>query len=280
MNKLAIVGIFYDGYYDIWEDFLELLELKWKNNPYPVYIVNNEKKLCYDKDYNVTVIHAGKNAEYSKKVQVALDKIDCEYYLLLLEDFFFSEDVNTEKVVDILKLMDKNSWKYYKMTIPDFLNWKDKNKKLSPIKQNAEYTVSCQPSFWQKDFLCECIGKENYNAWIFEGIYSVSKIAHSDYFLKGCMFDYTNPLNLRHGYVQGNLLPSVKKIFEKQNYKFKAQRQDMTKYVFFKYRIKQILNGFVPVKVKSLIKKCISNTSISEKYRSEVQKYMELMKIK
>ena len=25
-NKIAVVGIFWDGYYDIWEDFLELKE--------------------------------------------------------------------------------------------------------------------------------------------------------------------------------------------------------------------------------------------------------------
>ena len=31
---LAIVGIFWDGYYDMWEDFLELKEKFWRDCPY------------------------------------------------------------------------------------------------------------------------------------------------------------------------------------------------------------------------------------------------------
>ena len=38
-----------------------------------------------------------------------------------------------------------------------------------------EYTVSCQPAIWKKEFLKECIGTENYNAWICEGVYIYSK---------------------------------------------------------------------------------------------------------
>lgn len=34
-KKLAIVGIFYDGYYDIWGDFLDLIDKYWEDNPYP-----------------------------------------------------------------------------------------------------------------------------------------------------------------------------------------------------------------------------------------------------
>ena len=45
-QDLAIVGIWYDGYYDIWEDFLELKEKFWKDCPYTMYIVNQTKELA------------------------------------------------------------------------------------------------------------------------------------------------------------------------------------------------------------------------------------------
>lgn len=92
-KDLAIVGIFWDGYYDMWEDFLELKEKFWKDCPYPLYIVNQAKNLNFQKKYDVTVIHAGESAEYSKKVQTALAQIDSDYFLLLLDDFFFSAEI-------------------------------------------------------------------------------------------------------------------------------------------------------------------------------------------
>ena len=72
MHKLAIVGTFYDGYYDLWEDFLELFYTNWPDCPYPLYIVNDEKELSFKKEYKVNVIHAGHKAEYSQRVQTAV----------------------------------------------------------------------------------------------------------------------------------------------------------------------------------------------------------------
>ena len=86
-TELAIVGIWYDGYYDIWEDFLELKEKFWPDCPYPMYIVNQTKELTYEKKYDATVIHAGADAEYSKKIQTAIDwcwKISFSVILLIL----------------------------------------------------------------------------------------------------------------------------------------------------------------------------------------------------
>jgi hypothetical protein len=73
--------------------FSELFSSHWPDCPYELYIVNNEKELDYEKKYKVKVLHAGKEAEYSRKVQTALSKIDADYYLLLLEDFLLEVNV-------------------------------------------------------------------------------------------------------------------------------------------------------------------------------------------
>lgn len=279
-TKLAIVGIFYDGYYDIWEDFLELIEKNWKNNPYPIYIVNNEKDITFEKKYNINVLHAGVEAEYSKKVQKAIECIDADYYLLLLEDFFVSKKVNNRKIAAIMEKMEREKLKYYRMTIPDFLTKKDLKNPIGFIDESFEYTVSCQPSIWKKDFLKKCIGAENYNAWIFEGIYSKSKQAHTKDFLKGCMYDYTNPLELRHGYVQGKMLPSVYEYFSKEGYYFKAKRGRMTKKQYRLYIGKTIIKSYFPRKIQNKIKKLLNGQSVLEKYDVEIYHYMKLMDIK
>lgn len=201
MHNMAIVGTFYDGYYDLWEDFLNLLTYYWPDCPYPVYIVNDMKELNFDKKYNVTVYHAGENAKYSQRVQTALREIEAEYYLLLLEDFFIGEKLQASVLEDILTFMKENDAKYYRMPTRDFIPFY-KKQHIEKIKPQMEYTVSCQPSIWKKDFLRKCIGIDKYNAWVYEGIYSKAPVAHTEVFLKGCYCDYRNVLCLYHGVLQ------------------------------------------------------------------------------
>lgn len=278
-TKLAIVGIFYDGYYDIWEDFLELLERNWSDNLYPVYIVNNTKEIKFERNYNVKVLHAGDDAEYSRKVQMAVDSIDADYYLLLLEDFFLSENVNNQNIIDIISNMEQNNLKYCRMTIPDFLSKRDLRKPFGKITEKFEYTVSCQPSIWEKSFLKKCIGTENYNAWVFEGIYAKSTEAHSKDFLSGCVYDYTNPLKLRHGLVQGKILPPVYKDFINKGYEFKAHREIMTNRQYKKYKLKQVVKEYIPIKIQQILKKVMKNQSVTNKYDSEITLFMKKMNI-
>ncbi len=269
MEKLAIVGTFYDGYYSIWEDFLELFSIYWPDCPYRLYIVNDSKELDFDKKYNVTIFHAGENAEYSQRVQTALEKIDAEYYLLLLEDFFIGEKVVNDPLSPILSFIIKNGLKYYRMPLREFTPFNKKNK-IEPITPQMEYTVSCQPSIWKKDFLSQCIGTEKYNAWIFEGVYSKAPAAHSEQFLKGCYIDYRNPLNIYHGALQSKLLNKTVEHFTNKGYKFKSKLPLISKCAERKHTIKKIFKLLCPNSVQKLIKKNISTTSVVERYDKDI----------
>ena len=283
-NRLAIVGIFYDGYYDMWEDFLELFSQNWPDCPYPVYIVNGNKKLEFSKDYNVTVLNAGENAEYSKKVQKALESIDSDYYLLLLEDFFIEKKLFKNPLIDILKSMDINHISYLRMPMPEFLIGQKKNRfkhdnisGFDFISNKDEYTVTCQPSIWKREFLSQCIGSENYNAWIFEGIYTYSKYAHSIEFLNKCRVCLSNPLGLRHGAVQGKILPNVFNDFKAKGYVFKNNREVLDAEKYKKHIRKQRIKGVIPRPLQQFIKKYIKSESIVDKYKEQIIDIMTKM---
>lgn len=285
-TKLAIVGIFFDGYYDLWEDFLELFQEHWGDCPYPLYIVNNEIDLLFDKEYNVSVLHAGKKAEYSRKVQYAIQSIDADYFLLLLEDFFIEERLKRNVLENIIKIMEKENYKYYRLQMPEFFgNGRKKSlcdKKysfLTRIAPTEEYTLTCQPSIWEKSFLKQCIGKENYNAWVFEGIYCYSKKAHSKEFLEKCRIDYRNPLKLRHGAVQGKLLPSVYKDFVSSGYTFKTERDVFSGKAYKKYLRKRKLKQIIPLHIQKLIKRVMRTDSVIERYKEEIIYIMKKMRI-
>lgn len=272
---LVIVGIFYDGYYDIWEDFLELFSLKWENCPYPLYIVNNTKELTFGKKYDVQVIHAGKGAEYSQKVQKAINEIYADHYLFLLEDFLIEFNLKTDPLKDIIDYMSKNEVHYYRMQIPEFID-----KKISTldgpvnIKQSDEYTVTCQPSIWKRDFIQRCIGNTNYNAWVFEGIYCYSQYAHSKEFLDKCRVDYRNVLGIRHLALQGKILPTVYQDFVNNGYVFKNKREILTGVEWRKCLMKVRLKNTVPLKLQKMIKRIVKNNSVVERYKKEILQEM------
>ena len=127
MIKLAIVGIFFDGYEDMWYDFVNLFHKNWPDCPYPLSIVDNVAELDPQKvdTSKVTVLHAGKDAEYSRKVQLAVDQIDAEYYLLLLEDFFVVKPVSNRKIRDVLAFIQREKIEYYTMPMPEFVDDKE-----------------------------------------------------------------------------------------------------------------------------------------------------------
>ena len=277
-KKLAIVGIFYDGYYDVWEDFLELKERFWKDCPYPLYIINQSQKLSFKKEYNVTVINAGVDAEYSKKVQTAIEKVDADYLLLLLEDFFMSHEISGGVFDETIKFMKEHDINYYSMPLSEFMvigdgkNYNGINY-LFDVSPKKNYTLNCQPAIWEKDFLRRSIGTGNYNAWIFEGIYIKSQKAHTEEFLKQCKIDSRNILGLRHGVLQGYLFPDLVKFYSSIGYKLKNKRPILP----YSIRIKRWIRFHMPAFILRTVKKHVSGQSVVSKYSKEIDIQMIAM---
>lgn len=281
-HELAIVGIFYDGYEDLWEDFLELLIRNWPDCPYPVYIVNETKELRFERSYPVTVLHAGEGAEFSRRVQTALEQVDAETFLLLLEDFFFEKHPQQERIELLLETMKAQGVEYIRMPMPEFMTGsyrrgysKDPVTGLYRIQADNEYTVSCQPSLWSKKFLRRCIGHGNYNAWIFEGMYTYSETAHTREFLDRCRVDFENALQLRHGALQGKLIPDVCEDIRRQGYSFKSDREILGTWAYQKNQLKSRVKSALPKSAQSALKRLLGTQSVVDKYRDQILRQMQ-----
>lgn len=280
--KLAVVGIFYDGYEDLWYDFLNLFAKNWADCPYELYIVNNIKELDVDKydadKVKVTVLHAGADAEYSRKVQVAVNDIDADYYLLLLEDFFVARKVDNERMETTMRFVVENDVEYYTMPMPEFCDKKEKrrykgSKEVFQITEKKEYLMSCQPSLWKKDFLRLCIGEENYNAWIFEGIYATMPCVRNCSFLERCVVDYRNVLNLRHGALQGKMLPRTVKILKKEGYTLTTPRTQLSfKKNFLRVMRRGILKVLSVLHLDKMLKRMFQK-GVLDRYGKDIQIY-------
>ena len=283
--NIAIVGIFYDGYYDLWEDFLELKEKFWKDCPYPLYIVNQTKDLDFEKKYDVTVIHAGADAEYSRKVQTAIKEIEADYYLLLLDDFFFSKKLEARVLDKIIVFMEENNLSYYGMPMGEFAKAPHSSRfngmrNVYNITHKDEYTVSCQPSIWKKDFLIKCIGKGNYNAWVFEGIYIKSKDAHKEEFLAKCKLDTSNFLHILHGALQGKMMPNTVRAYQNIGYTLKTTRPVLSRKVQIVHNYKAKLLTLIPIWDQKMMRKVLHRSSVIDKYEQEIISEMQIMNIR
>lgn len=246
-SRMAILMVGYDPYDDIWGDFFTLYKKNWADCPYKIYLADNVRG--YDMP-GLTVIHGGEEAEWSRKVQKALNVIQEKYVCLLLEDFYFGMPVDNKTVMEALDLMDRDNLKYYKLNTfskiktPAYKNYPY----LHVLPGNLEYAISLQAGIWRKDFLEEKVGTENYNAWKFEiDRINEEKLGSSEP-LEGCVFDERNILQIQHGVVQQKYLPEAIKFFEKRGYHLdQSKRSTMSFRENLIYKTKR-LNWPKPVK--------------------------------
>lgn len=252
MRDVAVLIIGFDGYKDVWDSYFELLEKYWSDRP-KTYLATGELRPNYN---NVTVISAGKDAEWSKKAMAALQQIEEEYVILLLEDFFTTTYVDNSKLMHIIKLMKENKLKYCRLL--DQKKMKGQrfkgNKHIKIIPRNDKYGLCLEPAIWNKEFLKQLVGDENYNPWIFEMRLIQKQLHNKEY--TDCIQDDSNILEITHGIVQSKYLPQAIRVFKKQNYEFDLKSREVLSFKDnFKYRLKCFVNFHSPEWSKKYLKK-------------------------
>ncbi|WP_050636209.1 hypothetical protein [Candidatus Stoquefichus sp. SB1] len=250
-DDIALLIIGYDPYVDVWNHYFDLLNKYWKIRP-KTYLATNSLTPVYD---NVEVIPVGENAEWSKKVYVASNKIKEKYIVLLLEDFFTTTFVNNDCFVELFDIIKKNNIDYCKLLNQSkikgicFQNYSY----LHIIDKNENYGISLQPSIWNKDFLLTLLGNENYNAWIFELNQIENKIQNEKYI--NCIADDRNVLEITHTVVQSKYLRKAVRTFKRQKYYFNLKdREQMSLLETVKYRSKLYFSEYSPAILKKPLK--------------------------
>ncbi len=256
-NDMAILIVSYDGYSDLWDDFFYLLNHYWADRPYPTYLANNIKSAKY---VGVEVINCGENAQWSTRTRLALSQIKEPYVCLLLEDYFIGQDIDSRQIKTALNLMKNDQLKYYKLNSFSQIST-DSYKGFDYIKvipQNLEYGISLQAAIWDKNYLLDLIGFDDYNAWKFE----VDRIRETDINSKfpiiGCVYDNRNILNICHCVAQGKFLPSAIKYFKKRNYLINtSKREVMSKREYLYYKLKAKGKFLIPKKLRRFVKQIL-----------------------
>ncbi|CAI3427832.1 hypothetical protein [Enterococcus cecorum] len=273
-NRVAILVVGYDGYESLWPPFFELLRKNWIDCPFKIYLVTNELQPNF---FNVEVIKTKSNFQWSKKVRTALKYIKEDYIIMLLEDFFICYDVDTLSVLKCIEFSFENNIKYVKMPyygLNEKRNSKFKDSDIYySILQNEKYGISLLPGLWEKNFLINLIGTENYNPWKFEVNMIKEAYKHAAIPFTDCMLDNRNLLNIYNGVIQGEFVRDTYKRIVSQGVNVDLSVINlMTKKNEIILMLKRVGIKLVPSSLEPLVKKIANKFGI--KFVSDINSNM------
>lgn len=211
MDKAAVVVLSFDRYSDLWPVYFECTKKFWHRNTKPTYLVTNEAMPQFDR---VRVIPTGPEVSWSHRAKVAVEKVDAEYILLMLEDYYFTSAVSDDAMELLFTYAKTNDVDYLRICPFPKIHFSDKGTEgIHPIPRNALYGVNLQASIWKKEYLMKVLASGDYSAWEFEARQKNGAATQ----IQGKLFtvDYA-PFEMVNGVLQGKwYTPSVKTLRSK-----------------------------------------------------------------
>lgn len=110
-NSFAILINSCDAYSDVWTPFFRVLEKTWPQAREHEIFLNTETKQYKDPFFDVKVLNCLDNKaiyQWGRRLLQAIDRIESDNILFLLEDFFFEEPVRYEEIDKCVKYLNEN----------------------------------------------------------------------------------------------------------------------------------------------------------------------------
>lgn len=222
-DKIAILVNSCDLYEDAWEPFFKLFKIQWPDCPCNIYL-NTENK-DYTCDFlNVKTIKTSDTAPWTARIKAALDEIDSDYILFMLEDFFLLEQVNSSKFDAIMSEIKKDSNVGFIFFSPRGVKYDIEYKVgtvFTDVSKFADYRVNACLGLWRKDFLLQMLYLDG-NPWEFE--HNATRLSWLSKY-RCCVinpefastFSYSILISEGYGITQRKWLPKNKELFDKYN---------------------------------------------------------------
>ena len=256
ISNFAMIVVSCDNYSDLVNTFFNLQKkyMSWFNNN--IYLINETTEFY---DINAIQIHVGKDVNWTKKVEIALNQIKEDYLLFMLEDYFIGNDVNENYISSAVDIMKKNNLKYYRITAIPNSNKKSKYADyLSAIPNNLRYGINLQCAIFRKDFLYEIIKGKDRNAWQAETDL-LKKIGKKyEFNIDGCVLDNRNIIDIHNGVIKGKFVPSTIKFFKKKGILISNKnRKTLSCLEVFSIKLKKFIGKLIPQSLIPKLKKTL-----------------------
>ena len=160
LNRLCtLVVSSCDHYEDLWGPFFKLLKIHWPTMQFPI-VLNTESKVYRDECFDVRCMQLFSREEgvsWGTRLKETLKRIESEYILFMLDDFFIDGTVNEDKVSECISWMehDKSISVFSFMETFDGSYDDGRYPGFERRKQIAGYRFNCQAAIWRRKHLVQ-----------------------------------------------------------------------------------------------------------------------------
>lgn len=201
MDNITILVNSCDKYDDLWPPFFELMWKYWPDRKWEV-ILNTESKRYRHANHPEFDIKTfapfekdNKNHTWAKRLLWHLDRIETEFVLLLLDDFFIQNYVDQSRLDLIVNWIsqDNNIACFYTFPYKGGYIKSDEYEGFVSLTNEGQFRVNCQAAIWRKSILQELLNAD-WSPWEFEELGS-RKAQNSPYKFY-CPLQNTNETNI------------------------------------------------------------------------------------
>lgn len=161
-----------DKYSDLWDAHILLMNENWKERGRTWLVTDAPTVRTFE---GVNVICAGVGMEITQRLKAVLEKVETEYILFTLDDYFLTQKIDNGALQRVLAIMKEERLDFLRLySLPksalrqchavEFSN--HKGVYLRPTEGN-NYSVSLYPGLWRTDFMRKTLD-ETMNAWQYE----------------------------------------------------------------------------------------------------------------
>jgi len=165
MTQVAVIINSFDGFSDCWPGLIHGLTKYWPDCPYPIHLVSNFKD-CDAGD--VSTLKVGDLASWSERLLAALSRVHTPYILFLQEDYWLTSPVDTERVEEYVRVMERDDLSYIRLlAVPPPGLDSPSDPRLGIIARDSGYRTSTQIALWRREVLSELLVPGE-SVWQFE----------------------------------------------------------------------------------------------------------------
>ena len=149
---------------DTFEPFYHCMEKYWKNHPEIIYTTETIKNPYYK-----TINHNEPLEKWTKRIRKTLKEIDDSQILIMIDDCFIREQVDTKRIDYVKRHLKGNIACFNFEKAFDNTDIETPVKGFKKRQHGASYEVSIMCGLWDKEKLIKVL-EEDSNPWEVEGI--------------------------------------------------------------------------------------------------------------
>ena len=163
MNGVTVYINSWDNYAKYWPPMYHSLKKYWPDCPWNQIVISNRK----ESDYFDTIT-TGESTNWSEMTRRALDKIETPVILFMCEDYWLTESVLTQPIIQYAKLIENKHVDHIRLIPSGEIKGNFSiDERLAIFNDNAMYRTSLNAGLWRVDTFKNLL-RERETIWEFE----------------------------------------------------------------------------------------------------------------